>query len=751
MKPIDRPFLPGVSPTDALPLGRFLPPLPSGMVTAWLRQNVPTGEWILDPFGATPALALEIAQAGYRVMVASNNPITSFVLEVLASAPSQSEFTAALAELSSLRRGDERLENHLQGLYLTRCATCSDLIPAKAFLWRKGENTPFARQYHCPHCGEDVEAPVTTEDLDRLTALGPDHLHRARALSRISIEKDLARARAEEALEGYLNRPLYFLFTVMNKIEGMATAKERRRLMQAMVLLACDEGSSLWPWPAGRNRPRQLTTPPQFRETNLWVSLEESMKAWTTQAKAIPLVEWPELAPKEGGISLFKGRLKGLLPFPEETTPRAVIAVIPRPNQAFWTLSALWSGWMWGPEAVTPLKSVLERRRYDWHWHTNALQSTFGSLRKNISLETPVFAVLPELVPGFLSAAVIAAELTGFHLDGIAIRQEQAVGQISWTGSRTKTSQPARKLEDLCGEALQTYLRRRNEPSPYIYLHAACLDTIVSNGAVPIPSGGMASDALTDIQSCIDRVFSNKQFLIRYESQAQTNESGLWWLLDYNNATELPLDDRIEMEVVRYLDKHPGCTFEEIDCALCQAFPGLMTPSEELIKACLESYGEQNSSDQGGWTLRDREKPSARQANLQIIRQRLHNLAERLDFQPEGESPIIWKDRSGEKAYLFYIFASSIIGRFVFAPQELDPRHSILILPGSRSALLAFKLQRDPRLVQTVDAGWRFLKFRHLRRMLDRLDLSADIWEELLDQDPPLWEEAVQMKMFEEE
>ena len=110
---------------------------------------------------------------------------------------------------------------------------------------------------------------------------------------------------------------------------------------------------------------------------------------------------------------------------------------------------------------------------------------------------------------------------------------------------------------------------------------------------------------------------------------------------------------------------------------------------------------------------------------------------------------MIWKDHSGKKAYQFYIFASSIIARYVLASQDLDPRHSILILPGSRSALLAFKLQRDPRLAQAVDSGWRFLKFRQLRRMLDRLDLTPDLWEDLLDQDPPLGEDAVQMKMFE--
>jgi hypothetical protein len=751
MKTVDRPFLPGHSPADSLPLARFLPPLPTGMVTAWLQQNVAPGQWILDPFGSNPAMDLEIAQAGYQVLVSSNNPIGSFLLEMLACAPSRAELQSVLAEIASIRRGDERLETHLQSLYMTRCAACEAIIPAQSFLWKKDELAPFARIYHCQHCGDEGERPTTQDDLDRLSALGPDHLHRARALGRISIDKDLARARAEEALGSYLNRPLYFLFTLMNKIEGLNIGRERRRLMQALALSTCDDGCALWPWPNGRTRPRQLTTPPQFREKNLWLALEDAANQWSTQGKSVPLMNWPEVPPKSGGICLFKGRLKNLLPLPNSCAPRAVVTVLPRPNQAYWTLSALWSGWLWGPDAVTPLKSVLERRRYDWHWHANALQSTFAAMRKAVSTDVPVFAILPELVPGFLTAALVAAHVTGYQLEGLAIQPEQAVGQITWMAQSRPITPTEQKLEEICGDAVQAYLRKRNEPSQYILLHAACLESILEAGGIPVPASGAASDALSAIQSSIDRVFSNKRFLVRFESQAQNNESGLWWLAAPPANGELSLADRVEMEVVRYVDRHPGSSLEEIERALNENFPGLTTPSRELVEIILYSYGEPSSATPTVWSLREREKPAARQANLQNIRQLLRQLAERLGYTMEGENPILWKDSQGTRIYLLYLFASSIISRFVNVRQDMDPHHCILVLPGSRSSLLAFKLQRDPRLAASVAEGWRFLKFRHLRRLLDRLDLTGSQWEELIDLDPPLWEEVVQLKMFDAE
>ena len=70
-----------------LPFDRFLPLDPPGMVSRWLQREVASGSTILDPLGASPAAVLEAAAAGYRVLVACNNPVIAFELRLLASAP----------------------------------------------------------------------------------------------------------------------------------------------------------------------------------------------------------------------------------------------------------------------------------------------------------------------------------------------------------------------------------------------------------------------------------------------------------------------------------------------------------------------------------------------------------------------------------------------------------------------------------------------------------------------------------------
>ena len=65
-----------------LPLERFFPPVPEGMVSNWVRKYAAPGSWLLDPFGQNPYTSLELARAGYRVMISANNPIAAFVLRV---------------------------------------------------------------------------------------------------------------------------------------------------------------------------------------------------------------------------------------------------------------------------------------------------------------------------------------------------------------------------------------------------------------------------------------------------------------------------------------------------------------------------------------------------------------------------------------------------------------------------------------------------------------------------------------------
>ncbi|MBI4731736.1 MAG: hypothetical protein HY781_06355 [Chloroflexi bacterium] len=740
-------FLPGDETGDSRPLARFLPPIPGGVGAAFLTRHAVSGEWVLDPFGAAPSLAVEMARFGKNVLVAVNNPVTRFLLELAATPPSVEELRAALSDLAATRKGEERLETHLQSLYLTDCAKCQRQIPAEAFIWEKGASVPSGRLYQCP-CGESGEFPASEADQARaLRIAATDSLHRARALERVAAPDDPDRPYAEQALECYLPRAVYALIAIVNKLDSFSLdlPKERRRALLALVLAACDEASALWPHPTERPRPKQLAVPPRFLEKNVWLALERAVERWGSETP-IQTSDWAAAFPAggsqpvqsgTGGVYVFEGPVRLLVPALKAIPPAAVVSALPRPNQAFWSLSALWAGWLWGRAATAQFKSVLRRRRYDWNWHTAALYAALKNISPHLPLNTPLFALLPEPEPAFLSAALLAAAGAGFDLDGLALRTRGDAVQIAWRRRAflRDEKEPPEIDPQAVKDALEACLGSRGEPVPYLYLHAAGLAAMAADRSLR-----WREEAVSALNAPLQAALAGPGFF--HHSESDNAETGLWGLSDWDAIETLP--DKVEIALIHYLQKNPGAAFRDLEIALNAEFPGLLTPSLGMLRAVLASYAEEND---GGWTLRPEDAPNARRADLDSAVQTLTTLAPQLGYAAASEQKpwriLRWLE-AGQTAYAFHIVASAVAGKILRAASE-PPERCVLVLPGGRAGLLAYKLDRDPDLRLRAER-WRVLKFRQLRRIAGLPGLTRERWEKELSSDP--LEPPEQMKLF---
>lgn len=737
-----QPYLPG-QPTTSGPLARFLPPVPAGIGQTWLKARYPPGAWILDPFGASPTFALELARAGYRVLVAANNPIVRFLLEMHATPPRHDELLAALEILASSRKGtsptSERLEPHLLSLYTTTCAQCEAEISADAFLWEKDGEVPFARIYHCPHCDDEGERPATDADLALAARYAQPGPHRARALERVLPLHDPDREHVEGALRVYPPRAVYALFTLINKLDGLPITPHQRNLLAALLLATFDQTNTLWPHPIARARPKQLTVPPKYLERNVWRALENAVNVWADlDVRATALVRWPQTPPERGGIALFEGRLKDLADsLPENLA--AVVTAIPRPNQAFWTLSALWAGWLWGPEAMGPFRSVLRRRRYDWAWHTEALHAALRRLPPRLKPETPLFALLSEAEPGLLTSALVAADMGRFTLTGLALREGDDLAQITWAagGSSEAMKWTDARRAKLIQKAAQAYLRARGEPASFLSVQAAALPALARADALT-PPGLEPDDAYAQVRDGLENALLQESGVVRLGSGSAV-EVGKWWLEDTDGA-ELPLGDRVEQAVRKFLAEQPGKSLAELDAAMCVAFPGVLTPEAELVQECLEAYGERLL--EGGWILRGQDRPERREQDVREVREILIELGKRLGYtvQPR-EREVVWGSHAGE-VVRFGMQSSAGIGSLTGKPATTPL--AFLVIPGGRANLMLYKLRHDPRLGQV---GWQFLKFRHVRQLAEAPEITRENWQDRFTFDP-LTYEATQMRLF---
>jgi len=735
----DNYYIPGETSKGNKPLDRYLPPVRNGVVSTWLDANVQKGRWLLDPFGAAPEIATEAARNGYNVLVTANNPILGFILEMQCNPPLRTDFQSAIAMLASTQVGGERLEPHIKSLYETKCDECNEIVQVKTFLWERDSKSPYARIYHCPNCGDSGERSTTQEDIDNAERFIPNTLSRARALERVTPLHDPDRHHVEDALEVYLPRAIYALVTIVNKLSSIPRADKVRRLLSALMLLVFDRANTLWPYPKERQRPKQLTIPPQFREHNIWDALESGVDFWTSAVADIPISIWPELPQSESGICIFEGRIKDLPKTLDEIDVSAIVTSFPRPNQAFWTLSALWSGWLWGHEALEHYKSVLRRRRYDWGWHATAIQAALNNLVNNLGDKTPLFGLINEVEPGFLSAIIIGSLVSNLNLCSIALRSEDGQAQLSWQCSQEEKVSETKfsSIEDSISKSAKHYLQElRGEPSPYIYLHAAGLFSLAGN---PSLKGSLSpGEYLSKVQSSYQNALTYRNGFIRFGGSGKSIEIGQWWLKDYTRSIP-PLADRIEVALVNILLKNKSSTFFEIDNAICKILPSISPPELEMIRECLNSYGERNSSDNDRWSIQEGDHPGNRRADIKELTKILIALGIRLGFttkmDAESIPTIYWIGDNGEKEYSFFLSASAILGKYLLGI-PLPRKKSLMVIPGSRSNIVAYKLKHNLYLKQIIEQGWQFIKFRHVRQLAERSNLSKDNLEEQLSLDP---------------
>jgi len=735
------PYISGTDPPPELPLGRFLPPLPAGMAQKWCRNNLDNGDWVLDPFGYSPLCPIEIASAGFNILVTVNNPIHAFILKILASAPNEEDMIAALQDLATAPKGVSRMEPYIRGFYYIQCVNCRNEIEVEAFYWQKGAAQPFAAEVNCLFCGAQGEQILDPEAQESIAPLPPEGLHRARALNRIAALDDPLRANVEQSLNVYPSRPLIILQSVINKLDRLDQTTRRRELLTALILSAADQSNTLWAHPSPRERPKQLVIPTTFRERNLWMAMEEAVKTWQLLKQPLPVFDWPVSQDNmlDGpAIYCFNGRIKDLksTDLPEQLA--ATISVVPRPNQAFWSLSALWTGWIWGQEAVQPIRQVLARQRYDWNWHTNALASVFSTLASLPEPTQKTWGMVTENEPMLLHSALLAANISGFNLSEFALSEDDQLAQCLW--EKKFISQMPVKPEhaiDRSRTAARLFLEQKGEPASHPQIHAAMITGLAHHNELAVEIFlHNRNQSASEIQKLVEGVITEPGLLVQADKETSAFESGKFWLKDPKDL-QPPLIDRLEEQIVRLLISEKRISSTQAISTSYQAFPGLFTPRERHVLNCLESYADLSDPEKHIWILRESERPDARRKDVKEIRGLLESIGQRLNYQVTGQDPLFWLEPDiTTPQFSFHVFSSAMISRHLGKPED-SAQMKMMVFPGSRANLLAYKKQRDPILREKMERCCMAVKFRLVRDLAANPLLSRELFFEQMKADPP--------------
>jgi hypothetical protein len=731
----NQPFIRGEQYSKPIPLEEFLPAYRSGVVSSWLNHLPSRPDLVISPFGDSPLEVLEAAAAGFRVVVPIHNPITRFLLNRLTQPSSKEELNTALVRLASSYKGKERLKPFILSLYETECPHCGHLISAISFTWSKSRGEPVRKTCLCSDCGEPSETPVSQEDLQKALTYKENSPSHARALTRVAAPDDPVRFQAEGALRTYPPRTVYALFSILNKLTGFDLTAEERINLEMLLLHAFYRCSSLRSSSILKIESGTFANDDFYREENVWFALEEALEIWGNGQISVPVVTWPDLPSSSGGISIYPGRVRDLIPQLKGLDIGAALMVFPKPNLSFWALSALWTGWLWGQEAAAPLRNILSLKNLDWVWLTRAIKSTLSGLKEILPPGVQCFGLLPNLEKAYLISVGTAACATGFTLTDIAVDPDLPQGQIICsTGEQLAADPSAKTMKEIIRSAGFEFLKTAGEPKHTLSLYSAGLASIASEQVLRQSEDENLSDIYNQLVKNFEESIAYRQGFLHF------SKSETWWHQELSLSPD-PHSDQVEQALVNHLAKNSSPLHEvDIYAHLYHKFPGLDTPQQGLIEVCLRSYAEKTSGNQSGWVLRSSDQPSNRRQDIKEIAGILSLLGNQLGFEIKESVPIgnilnlIWHD-NGETSYTFYISASGILNRIITGSDSplVNPW---IILPGSRAELIHYKMENNNPLAETIQNSWGLIKYRHIRRIADEGGLTKENLQERLALDP---------------
>ena len=793
-------FTPGQLRKPGPPLAPYRSATCAGALGPYLDAYTQPGDLVIDLFCHAPTLIVEAVRSGRRALGLNVNRATLLGASLGLTTVERRAVEVAFTRLADARKGPETLQEHIEGMYRTTCAFCGGTAIADVFIWEREGDSPVAKRWRCESCDSRGEAPADEADRNAAASFEARGLSYWLLLDRAAPGDAPYRDRIASLIDLYTPRNLSAVNDLLLKSERLDLSPPVRTVIEAMLLDVLDLATSLRGPDSSPSRPRRLQRPTRYVEANVWRLLEQALEAWCAMTPT-PVAHAPNLesllaqnalSPPSAYLApLSTGQAARSLP---ADCAALVVVDPPRPDAVLWHLSALWCHWLWGSQAGAPLTLLLSRRWLDkdWLWRglCGALKAAVPLLRNDGRL----VCLFSDENPVILAALMLAAAGAGYELVGWGAQPPGEV-RLAWRAIKPHPRAPelapvepdalSRAVAERAAAISLDVLRTRGEPVDWTTLQATIYAGL-AEGSLLARAATLGVDVPEPLSWLADaiRAALDGAPLRQYSTPAAEGIKGEatapLWGLDATLEPEAapPLSDRVESTVVDVLCDLLAVTEKDLHSRVCARFPGPLTPDPRLIQLCLTSYGDEYSP--GHWRLRIEDDTEARAAEIATVVADLTSLGQRLGFEvapavPDaGEWAVRWLDEGGHAPFVFAVRTTAVLGDLLFNPppfavpqppsssvsafrpnvalQEKIKTTPCLTLPGGRAGLVGYKLRHNPRLRQQMDqAGWRFLKFRHLRHLVQEVaakQLDRYAFQAALGLDPVVEQGEAQLSLW---
>ena len=822
----------------------FGPPPEPDLLAAYLDAATRHGDPVIDLHGRGGWVASAALGRLRRSCSFESTALTRLLAEIVLRPPDLRHFDAALRVLASRPRVGPAPSGVIADLFASRCPLCGSEVMVDEFIWEGDAAGPARKRYRCPSCrdrsGRDELRTAPVDGADRQRAVVPAAAARGRLRSRFPAPDghDLH----DRLLDLYTPRTLVAVDAIVSAFEedrreSPIDAALRVALLHVVLPPSRLDGYGGRAAPL-RVRAGRLRSPGDrpWREPNPWLLFEEGCQLVRGFIQGLPVdqggatrarlgedlydlsqgtanvvlrtgsvalrnnaraLAHDEAASGDTGDERSTGSGTGAHPY------RQVPLVLTQPP-VLWTGESIAAAYLatalvLGSEAAAALPLDLlfgDAPRDEWDQQVGELSTSLDTVAGVLVPDARVVVVLDRDGPAGLLATVLAGARSGYRLAGISLGGGTTSGGIvEFAGPTGATREPAAVARDLgamdpahgrLGSAITAEavaaLQARGEPARLERILAAVLVGLDARMLLgPLARSAMGVRPL--LRLLRDEIAGPGR------DRLEEVEEGRWWLRRTEDiaAASSPLSDRVEWAVFSLLSTSDGLTEGAVLDRVAGLFGALDAPDEELVRACVESYGLRGSDgllratddlrarhaehselvallvDYGHrlglpcWIGRREQRRAFRGGSLGDVlsdRERRATLPLLAGGDPDALESVdcVWYLR-GRAALLFEVEWTAMIGEPVLrrGPRIGNQEGVVrfLVVVPERAALLRHKIERSALLRQALHRdGWHILKADHLRRLAAKEGADLERLAPYLGLDPEIERKGEQLPLF---
>lgn len=706
----------------------------AGTTVRALLEALPSGRLA----AALGAGARDLAALRPSSVVIDPDPLALLALAVQSTPLAPEAVGRAFTQLLDATHRGRPWGQHLRRAYDTSCPACGRATEALAYRWQGSPPALVSRDLACEHCGFSGEAAAESEDRLQAVGIEPGKSLYWEMMGRVADAADPLRPRVEQATAFYTPRALWGLWQSLRILHELRLGQDERRALQYVLAEALWHGSSLENqgdllWQPNLRRPRR------FLERNLWRVLDEAARRVASLVNSvIPGDPQPQLIQRWPDDAQHRIEAGSLV---------LALATVPPSLPLYWLLRYVWSGWLFGRQAVAPMNDLLALRPGEWEVLGLRLEAACRALYSRLAEggdlalqwrwrgdDDPALAVLGSLPapPVLLSVAASGAN------EFVALAVVRKAGTPA-------TASPAANLLDIGAGAMVQTATERGEPVVAQRLRPFIVAAWRRLGDLP-------ETAEADLETLLDPLAPPSGLQV-IGSNGETWEPGdvAWWWLYTPPAGWQPASDRSERLALEMFQAGPVESTDALVWRLSLRLSPACTPDRPWVEALVVSYTELTED---GLLILPKDRAQERQTEMASLAQALLATGRRMDFDaaiwPEdGLWQVEWQ-RAGKRRASFVLTATTAITPRVWQSRAPLPGLArYLVLPGSRANLVQWRIDHDPLWgAAALTGGWTFSKFRHLREMLADTAEEPERWLAHLRLDPITAGPAEQMSLF---